>query len=316
VSRRAKVGPLISHGCPACASAVPSCTQLATSTSAQADDGLVPPQLAGLHRDRRLALVVANEPAGQDPAEHPDERPLPAWHAQRRLAEQQRGEADVVRARREQRGAPVQHGHPVTVGEQVERVQVAVADDVRGWPGRVISQPTARVSQVRSAERTGEPHHRREQPCYGHRHLAELLQLTADQAGVELVQPRHRGGQQVRDLAQQPRYGRRGQPVVQAAGRPHQRRREARGGHRALHDRLLARRTGVRHQPGHQLGRPALRRVRQRERQQFGPEAAPHRLEPAPVLQPRRAGGGPQHPDQPFCYTSVNRHGIYRNSVL
>ena len=105
---------------------------------AQADDGLVPPHLAGLDRDRRLALVAADEPAGQHPAEHPDERPLPARHAQRRLAELQRGEPDVVRPRREQRGAPVEHGHPVAVGEQVERVQVAVADDVRGRPGRVV----------------------------------------------------------------------------------------------------------------------------------------------------------------------------------
>ncbi len=53
---------------------------------AQADDGLVPAQLAGLDRHRRPTLVIADKPAGQHPAEHPDERPLPARHAQRRLA--------------------------------------------------------------------------------------------------------------------------------------------------------------------------------------------------------------------------------------
>ena len=201
---------------------------------AQADDGLVPPQLGGLDRDRRLALVTAEEPAGQHPAEYPDERPLPARHAQRRLAEQQRGEPGVVRARREQRGAPVQHGHPVAVGEQVERVQVAVADDVRGRPRRVISQPAGRIGQVRSAELAGEPLQRREQARHRHRHVADLLQLTAHQVRVERVQPRHRGGQQVRDLAQQPRHGGRGKPVQagqrRAARRPvhdHERQAEA-----------------------------------------------------------------------------------------
>ena len=135
-SRRAKAGPLISHGCPACASAAPSCTQLATSVSARRQTtAWCHLSSAGPDRDRRLALVAADEPAGQHPAEHPDERPLPARHAQRRLAELQRGEPDVVRPRREQRGAPVEHGHPVTVGEQVERVQVAVADDVGAGPG-------------------------------------------------------------------------------------------------------------------------------------------------------------------------------------
>jgi len=56
---------------------------------AQADDRLVPPQLAGLDGYRRLPVVVADEPAGQQLAEDPDKRPLPARHAQRRLAEQQ-----------------------------------------------------------------------------------------------------------------------------------------------------------------------------------------------------------------------------------
>jgi hypothetical protein len=167
----------------------------------QADDGLVPPHLGGLDRDRRLALVVADEPPGQHPAEHPDERSLPARHAQRWLAELQRGEPDVVCPRREQRGAPVEHGHPVTVREQVERVQVAVADDVRGRPGRVTSQPAGRIYQVRSAELAGEPRQRREQARYRHRDVADLLELTAHQVRVERVQPRHRGGQQIRDLA-------------------------------------------------------------------------------------------------------------------
>jgi len=124
---------------------------------AQADDGLVEPQLAGPDRDPSLPLVAADEPPGQHPAEHPDERPLPARHAQGRLAELQRGEPDVVRPRREQRGAPVQHGHPVAVREQVERVQVAVADDVRGWLRRVSGQPAGRSDQVRSAEFAGVP---------------------------------------------------------------------------------------------------------------------------------------------------------------
>jgi DNA-binding transcriptional MerR regulator len=305
---------------------------------AQADDGLVEPQLAGPDRDPSLPLVAADEPPGQHPAEHPDERPLPARHAQGRLAELQRGEPDVVRPRREQRGAPVQHGHPVAVREQVERVQVAVADNVRSRPGRVIRQPAGRIYQVRSAEFAGEPRQRREQVRYRHRDVADLFQLTAHQVGIERVQPCHRGGQQVRDLAQQPRHGRRGQPVkagqrrparrpvhdhegqaeavVRAAGRAHGRSREARGGHRALHDRLLASRARIRHQPGDQLGRPAGWRIRQREGEELGPEPALHRLGPSLVLQPRSAGGAPQHPDQPSCYVSVNRHGIYRNSVL
>src|SRR5690349_6747031 len=180
---------------------------------APADDGLVPPQLAGPDRDPGLPLVAADEPPGQHPAEHPDERPLPARHAQGRLAELQRGEPDVVRPRREQRGAPVEHGHPVTVGEQVERVQVAVADDVRGRTGRVISQPAGRIYEVRSAEFAGKPCQRREQARYRQRDVADLLQLTAHQVGIERVQPCHRGDQQIRNLPQQPRHGRRGQPV-------------------------------------------------------------------------------------------------------
>ena len=304
----------------------------------QADDGLVPSHLARPEGGSRLTLVTAHEPPRQHPAQHPDERSLPARHAQGRLAELQRGEPDVVRPRREQRGAPVEHGHPVAVGEQVERVQVAVADDVRGRPGRVVRQPATRVGQVRTAERTGEPYQRREQPRHRHRHLANLLQLTAHQVRVERVQPRHRGGQQIRNLAKQSRHGGRGQPVqagqrrparrpvhdhegqaeavVRAAGRSHERRRETRGGHRALHDRLLARRTGVGHQPGDQLGGPAVRRIREREREELGPEPAPHRLGPALVLEVRRAGGAPQHPDQPPGYVSIDRHGIYRNSVF
>ena len=78
----------------------------------------------------------------------------------------------------------------------------------------------------------------------------------------------------------------------------------------------------LRAEPGSGISRatssagPAGRRIRQREREELGPEPAPHRLGPALVLQVRRAGGAPQHPDQPFRYASVNRHGIYRNSVL
>ena len=92
-------------------------------------------------------------------------------------------------------------------------MQVAVADNVRGWPGRVIRQPAGRIYQVRSAEFAGEPRQRREQARYRHRDVADLFQLTAHQVGIERVQPCHRGGQQVRNLAQQPRHGRRGQPV-------------------------------------------------------------------------------------------------------
>src|SRR5580692_5500264 len=113
---------------------------------AQADDGLVPPQLAGLDSGRRLTLVAADEPAGEQRADHPDEWPLPVRHAQWRLAEQQRGEPDVVRSRRERRGTPVEYGHPVTVSEQVERMQVTVADDVRSPPRWVIRQPASRVN--------------------------------------------------------------------------------------------------------------------------------------------------------------------------
>ena len=80
-------------------------------------------------------------------------------------------------------------------------MQVAVADDVRGRPGRVISQPAGRIYQVRSAELAGEPRQRREQARYRHRDVADLLELAAHQVRVERVQPRHRGGQQIRDLA-------------------------------------------------------------------------------------------------------------------
>jgi hypothetical protein len=63
---------------------------------AQADDGLVPPQLTRRDRCPRRALVRTGEPAGQQPADCPDDRFLPARRAQRRLAQQQRGERDVV----------------------------------------------------------------------------------------------------------------------------------------------------------------------------------------------------------------------------
>src|SRR5207248_130326 len=81
------------------------------------------------------------KPAGQHPAEHPDERAFPARHVQRRLTEQQQGERDIVRGRGEQRGAPVEHGHPVTVGEQAARMQVTVADDGPARGGRATGHP-------------------------------------------------------------------------------------------------------------------------------------------------------------------------------
>ena len=58
-------------------------------------------------------------------------------HRQRRLAEQQRRVPEVVRGRCQQRGAPVEHRHPAAVGQQVERMQVTMADDVPGRPGRM-----------------------------------------------------------------------------------------------------------------------------------------------------------------------------------
>jgi len=62
----------------------------------------------------------------------------------------------------QQRGAPVEHRHPVAVGQQVERMQVTVADDVPGRPGRMIGQPAAGLGQVRPAGFGGEPHEGRE----------------------------------------------------------------------------------------------------------------------------------------------------------
>ncbi len=84
-------------------------------------------------------------------------------------------------------------------------MQVTVADDVKGWPGRVIGQPAGGADQIRPVELTGELGQRAEQARHRHRRLADLLKLAAHKAGVERVQPRHRGGQQVRDLAQQAR---------------------------------------------------------------------------------------------------------------
>ena len=164
-------------------------------------------------------------------------------------------------------------------------MQVTMADDVGSRPGRMIRQPAGHAGQVRAAELDGGSLQCREQPGYRHGHLADLLELAAHQVRVERVQPRHRRGQQIRDLAQQPQHGGRAQPagepgkrraagrpvhhherpaqaVVRAAGHAHERSRETRGGHGALHDRLLARRAGVGHEPGNQLGRPAIRRVR------------------------------------------------------
>jgi hypothetical protein len=71
-----------------------------------------------------------------------------------------------MRSRREQRGAPVEHDHPVTVGEQVERMQVTVADDVRGRRGRVIGQPAGHPDQVGAPELGGELRQHRDQASH------------------------------------------------------------------------------------------------------------------------------------------------------
>ena len=82
-------------------------------------------------------------------------------------------------------------------------MQVAVADHVRGRRGRVLGQPAGRPDQVGAAELDGELRQHRDQARHRYRHPADLLELAAHHVRVERVQPGHRPGQLLRDLAQQ-----------------------------------------------------------------------------------------------------------------
>ena len=100
-------------------------------------------------------------------------------------------------------------------------MQVTVADDLRGRPGRVIGQPAGGADQVRAPELIREPRQHRDQPGHGHRHLPDLLELAAHEVGVEGMQPGHRSGEPLGDLAEQTPQGGRGRHAVQPGqGRP------------------------------------------------------------------------------------------------
>src|SRR5262245_44913172 len=78
----------------------------------------------------RVLLVSPHESRTESAPNPADDGPQWAGDREGRLAEQKGRERNVVRARRKYRRAPVEHRHyPIAVDEQIERVQIAVAND-------------------------------------------------------------------------------------------------------------------------------------------------------------------------------------------
>ena len=70
------------------------------------------------------------------------------WGGEGRVAQEQPGERDVVGGWSDEGGGPVQDADPVTVTEEVERVEVAVAEHQVALRGRLASQGVEGVDQV------------------------------------------------------------------------------------------------------------------------------------------------------------------------
>ena len=109
----------------------------------------MPAQLVRADADAGVLLVTPGEPAGETAPGCAHHGPQRAGDMQGWLGEQQSGDRDVMGPWRQQGGAPVQDGDLFAVGQEVERVQVAVADDLRSRRRRMAGQP--RAASARSA---------------------------------------------------------------------------------------------------------------------------------------------------------------------
>jgi hypothetical protein len=187
----------------------------------------------------------------------------------------------------------------------------------------MIDQPPRRPRKVRSPELGRVFVQHRQQRTDRHDRHRGGLELAADRLGIKRMQPRHGGGQQSGDLAEEggPAAERVGEAesgqqrrawcavhdhkgttktIVRPACGPDDGSRKVSGGDRCLNQRLLASRVGVGHHACDQVMGPAVGRLRQREREQLGPEAPGQRDRGACVRQGRRAGNRTQHGQQPI----------------
>ena len=115
----------------------------------QAHDGLIPGKLVEVDDDAAVLLVAAHEAAGDSTAEGADDWAQRARYADRGLSEEEGSESDVVGPRRDQCSAPIEHGRfAITIGEEVERMQIAMTDHVRCRAPRMVCEPPGGVIEI------------------------------------------------------------------------------------------------------------------------------------------------------------------------
>ncbi len=100
--------------------------------------------------------------------------------------------------------------------ENVEGVQVAVADDLRCRLARVIDEPPGRASQIVAVAARRRLRHGVQQAWQCDRYTAEWGELIADGPRVDGVQGRHRRCEDLGKLACLAQASRQGRDAVQA----------------------------------------------------------------------------------------------------
>ena len=98
---------------------------------AQRVGAATPVEPGGVDGSTGSVFVGVQEPVGESCADRPGRRPDRCGSAEGRVGEHQRGEREVVVGVGDDGGGPVDQRPPVAVDEQVERVEIAVADDPR-----------------------------------------------------------------------------------------------------------------------------------------------------------------------------------------
>ena len=277
------------------------------------------------------------EAPGQHPARRARHWPQRCRHQHGRVGQYHRGEGDVVGPRAEQGRAPVKHGgRSARVGQQVERVQVAVADHLGRGGRRVGGQPPADTGEIFPVVGFRQRPQVFEQAGHGRGDGQASVQLAAQRPGVETVEFAHRDGQRLRDgggqagqLCERPGAVEAGEqrsaggpvhhhegapePIAGPAGGPDLRRREATARHLGLNERFFAGQCGVGHHPGDEVAVKARRSAGEAEGQQLRPETPCQRLGWRGKVETRVASGRAQHRQQALGELISHSYSIYRN---